>query len=130
MINRVIFVSVSVRIFDFSVPVRKIEILAARAGLTITKDRVKPNILSLENPNVKLRLRVLLLLLPTRNTIGPNCYTAQHPGASSLFSLVSGGTSMAGFPMENPSGFKVNPVLSQGMTGKSVNKEHTQQNKV
>ena len=47
-------------------------------------------------------------------------YTEQHPGASSLFSLVSGGTSMAGFPLENPSGFNVNPVLSQGMTGKSV----------
>ncbi len=27
---------------------------------------------------------------------------------------------MAGLPFENPSGFKVNPVLSQGITGKSA----------
>mmetsp|Transcript_22578 Transcript_22578/g.56040 ORF Transcript_22578/g.56040 Transcript_22578/m.56040 type:complete len:207 (-) Transcript_22578:266-886(-) len=37
----------------------------------------------------------------------------------SLFSFVSGGRSIAGFPAKNPSGFSVNPVVSHGITGKS-----------
>jgi hypothetical protein len=44
---------------------------------------------------------------------------AQHPLANLLALLVSGGKSTAGLPSKKPSGFKVNPVTSQGMTGKS-----------
>jgi hypothetical protein len=43
----------------------------------------------------------------------------QHPAASLLALLTSGSRSIAGLPSKKLSGFRVNPVISHGITGKS-----------
>jgi hypothetical protein len=65
---------------------------------------------------------MLLNIVNAILTVISHSHLLQHPVASSDFTFVSGGKSMVGFPEKKPSGLRVKPVDSQGMTGKSADK--------
>ena len=64
--------------------------------------------------------RKIAVILPAKQILlSVLFYLLQHPEFNLLSLLVLGGKSTDGLPAKKPSGLRVKPVISQGMTGKS-----------